>query len=258
MMKKDVNENVFMAVCMAVLVVLLAWIAAGRLTAVSPVEETETQGETEVTTEAPSIHPPVKELNAVVYAAPQTVKTAPVADVFAVAETYTAPPAQNSESADGNSQSKAGVIAKGNSSVEVTANPKMLPPPERGESIKPSERSREPFSPPVERMSQRRDTSGGYQSGMRLLGTYSVTGYDICVQCCGKVDGVTASGAVATVGRTCACNAFPFGTVLYIEGIGYRTVEDRGGMSGGGIDVLCASHAECRAITGRYTVYVCE
>lgn len=249
-MKKN-NEKVFLTVCMAVLVLLLAWIVVGRLTAVSPKEET-----TEAQAEIPAVHPPVKELNAVVYAAPQTVKTAPVTDAFSVAETYTAPAAPAAETAG----TGAGVIARGNSSAEAAASSAQTAAPEtfEGVPIKPSEKSREPFSPPVERMSQRRDTSGGYQSGMRLLGTYSVTGYDICVQCCGKTDGVTASGAAATVGRTCACNAFPFGTVLYIEGIGYRTVEDRGGMSGGGIDVLCATHAECRAITGPHTVYIVE
>lgn len=81
------------------------------------------------------------------------------------------------------------------------------------------------------------------------LGRYAVTGYDICPQCCGSLDGITASGAKAEVGRTVACNTLPFGTRIYIDGIGERVVEDRGGMRGNVIDVLCNDHAECAAIT---------
>lgn len=95
---------------------------------------------------------------------------------------------------------------------------------------------------------------------MRYLGNYKITGYDTCARCCGKTDGVTASGTQATVGRTCAADkSLPFGTILYIEGIGYRTVEDRGGaIKGGRIDVLCADHPSCYALTGWYDVYVVE
>jgi len=92
--------------------------------------------------------------------------------------------------------------------------------------------------------------------GWTYLGRYRVSGYDICAECCGKTDGITASGAEATVGRTCAANGLPFGTRLWIEGLGERVVEDRGGMTGQHIDVLCADHAECYAITGQYDVYL--
>lgn len=95
-------------------------------------------------------------------------------------------------------------------------------------------------------------------SGMTYAGSYWVTGYDICVECCGNTDGICASGAAATVGRTVAAGEeFAFGTVLYIEGIGYRTVEDRGGAVGNGVlDVLCSDHESCGAITGYRDVYV--
>ena len=90
------------------------------------------------------------------------------------------------------------------------------------------------------------------------LGTYYITGYDICYSCCGKIDGITASGAKATVGRTIAAPSnFPFGTRLYIDGIGERVVEDRGGsISGQRLDILCNNHSECYAITGYYDVYI--
>lgn len=89
-------------------------------------------------------------------------------------------------------------------------------------------------------------------------GSYYITGYDVCVKCCGKTDGITASGAVAQVGRTVASNAFPFGTELYIDGIGTRIVEDRGPsrMPDYTIDVLCEDHPTCYALTGWYDVYV--
>ena len=91
-----------------------------------------------------------------------------------------------------------------------------------------------------------------------FLGRYYVTGYDICLECCGKLDGITASGAVAQVGRTVAApEDIPFGTVLYIDGIGERVVEDRGGLvTGDKLDVLCTDHPACYAITGWYDVYI--
>lgn len=90
------------------------------------------------------------------------------------------------------------------------------------------------------------------------MGLYYVTGYDTCAACCGKTDGITASGATATVGRTVAASSeFAFGTRLYIDGIGERVVEDRGGaIDGGRIDVLCSNHDECYAITGWYDVWM--
>ncbi len=98
------------------------------------------------------------------------------------------------------------------------------------------------------------------QPAMRYLGRYWCTGYDTCAKCCGKSDGVTASGTQATVGRTCAASKdLPFGTRLYIEGIGERIVEDRGGgVNGAHIDVLCQDHAQCYEITGWYEVWIVE
>ena len=91
-------------------------------------------------------------------------------------------------------------------------------------------------------------------------GTFYITGYDLCYACCGKTDGITASGTYAQAGRTIATSSeFAFGTRLYIEGIGERVVEDRGGViSCGRIDVLCNNHEECYTITGWYDVYLME
>ena len=93
---------------------------------------------------------------------------------------------------------------------------------------------------------------------MELLGSYYVTGYDACVACCGKTDGITASGALAEVGRTVAmCRDFPFGTHIYIDGLGYYTVEDRG-VGKGCVDVFVNNHSEAYALTGYRDVYIVE
>ena len=86
------------------------------------------------------------------------------------------------------------------------------------------------------------------------MGRYYITGYDACYSCCGKTDGITASGTKATVGRTVAMKNVPFGTKIYIDGIGERVVEDRG-VSSGRVDVFCGNHSECYAITGYYDVF---
>ena len=80
--------------------------------------------------------------------------------------------------------------------------------------------------------------------GMTYLGTYSLTAYCACIDCCGKTDAITASGTVATAGRTVACNSLPFGTVIEIEGYGTYVVEDRGGMGGNVIDIFFNDHQE--------------
>lgn len=80
------------------------------------------------------------------------------------------------------------------------------------------------------------------------------TAYCSCEKCCGewatnRPDGIvyTASGAVAEEGVTIAADwsVYSPGTILYIEGIGERTVQDRGGaISGQKIDVFFNNHEE--------------
>lgn len=80
------------------------------------------------------------------------------------------------------------------------------------------------------------------------------TAYCPCEICCGKwalnrPDGIvyTASGAIAEEGVTIAADwsVYSPGTILYIEGIGERTVQDRGGaISGQKIDVFFNSHED--------------
>lgn len=74
-----------------------------------------------------------------------------------------------------------------------------------------------------------------------------ITAYCPCEICCGKTDGITYSGTIATAGRTCAAdpNVFPIGTVVEVDGLGQFTVEDIGGaVKGLHIDVFYNTHDE--------------
>ena len=86
--------------------------------------------------------------------------------------------------------------------------------------------------------------------GMTYLGKYNITGYDpYCAHCCGKSNGITASGRVAEIGVTCALNGVKFGTIIYIKGYGYYRVDDTGNMNNKTVDIACHNHSECYAIT---------
>ena len=56
----------------------------------------------------------------------------------------------------------------------------------------------------------------------------------------------TSSGATCQEGITVACAILPAGTRIYIDGYGYRTVQDTGGgVYGKHIDIFMESHSEC-------------
>lgn len=92
---------------------------------------------------------------------------------------------------------------------------------------------------------------------LEYIGNFKITGYDPwCKHCCSKTDGITASGVEAVIGRTVACNGIAMGTKIYIEGYGYYTVEDTGGMKNNVIDIACYSHTDCYSITNATGVNV--
>lgn len=83
------------------------------------------------------------------------------------------------------------------------------------------------------------------------------TGYCSCSKCCGKSDGITATGVKASELTVSAdWSVLPPGTRIYISGVGERIVQDRGGsIKGNRLDVWCKSHSEARTF-GRRQVEV--
>lgn len=90
-----------------------------------------------------------------------------------------------------------------------------------------------------------KDMNNLTQSKVFYVGKYKITYYCDCKQCCGKTNGITASGIKAQEGVTVAADTskLPFGTRIYIKGIGWRTVQDRGGaIKGNRLDIYISSH----------------
>lgn len=77
---------------------------------------------------------------------------------------------------------------------------------------------------------------------------YTVTGYCGCAICCGKAGQPTACGKMPVAGVTIAApRSIKFGTVLHIEGIGDRTVQDRlARRFDDRIDIYFKTHAEAK------------
>lgn len=97
-----------------------------------------------------------------------------------------------------------------------------------------------------------------------VLEGVTITHYDICKQCCGKVDGITASGTHATPYSTVAVDpsVIPLGAELlvdYGDGAGlrrYRAEDTGGAIKGNRIDLCVSSHAEALQLGKRTaTVY---
>ena len=86
------------------------------------------------------------------------------------------------------------------------------------------------------------------------LGEYLCTAY--CAEeyphICGG-NGITASGSKPVPGITAAADwdELPAGSVIYIEGIGIRVIEDTGSaVRGQSLDILVATHAEAESWPG--------
>lgn len=65
---------------------------------------------------------------------------------------------------------------------------------------------------------------------------------------CGYGLGITASGKPTEVGWTVAADTsvLPMGSIIYVEGVGFREVQDiGGGVKGQHIDILLNTHNEC-------------
>lgn len=91
------------------------------------------------------------------------------------------------------------------------------------------------------------------------LGNFTLTAYCSCSSCCGKSDGITATGTRATAGRTIAVDpsVISYGSKVQINGHTY-IAEDCGGAIGGNrIDIYFDSHNDALAFgVQRADVYI--
>lgn len=81
------------------------------------------------------------------------------------------------------------------------------------------------------------------------LGEFTATAYCPCRRCCGKSDAITASGERVKEGVTVAADwrVIPKGTKVIIEGMGERTVQDKGGaIKGRRIDIYFNEHQRAK------------
>ena len=83
--------------------------------------------------------------------------------------------------------------------------------------------------------------------GAERVQVFTCTAYCPCPRCCGRWSGgPTASGKMPQAGRTVAGpRVLPFGTILYIPGVGRRVIEDRlSRRFDHRVDVFFRTHAE--------------
>ena len=118
---------------------------------------------------------------------------------------------------------------------------------------------------PVEEPENERIEAALLASAHRL-DDVTVTHYDCCVECCGKTDGITASGVRATPGVTVAVDpaVIPLGADVLVDyGDGmlhyYRADDTGSGVVGNCIDLCVADHQTAVRFGRRTaTVWWCE
>ena len=107
------------------------------------------------------------------------------------------------------------------------------------------------------------DTREQESEGQEYIGEFEITYYTAGKESTGKSPGhpaygITRSGTMVEEGRTIATDwdVLPVGSEVYIEGLGYRTVEDTGGLiKGNSIDVY-VEDVEVALQGGRHTADV--
>lgn len=94
------------------------------------------------------------------------------------------------------------------------------------------------------------------QTAWQQAGEFTITHYCGCPECCGKNDGVTATGTLAKMGRTVSVDAsvIPLGSEVLINGNVY--IAEDAGVHGNVIDVYIESHEQALAM-GVYKTEVC-
>ena len=92
------------------------------------------------------------------------------------------------------------------------------------------------------------------------VATFNTSAYCPCMSCCGKTNGITSSGALASQWYTLAAGSvYPIGTVIYIPYFkdkpngGWFVVQDRGGaISSDRLDIFYNSHSSALQFGRRY------
>ena len=93
----------------------------------------------------------------------------------------------------------------------------------------------------------------------QYLGEFKLTAYCACSKCCGKSDGITATGTKVTQGRTIAVDPskIPYGTEVIINGHTYIAEDCGGAIKGNRIDIYFDSHSEALEFGVQYSdVYI--
>ena len=93
---------------------------------------------------------------------------------------------------------------------------------------------------------QKDGVSEDFAAPSRRTEVFTLTAYCACTKCCGKSDGITASGTIATEGRTIAVdpNVIPLGTTVTIGGHDYIAEDIGGAIKGLHIDIFVNDHNE--------------
>ena len=104
--------------------------------------------------------------------------------------------------------------------------------------------------------------SSAIKNNATALGNYKLTFYCPCATCNGHDHGTTASGTLATEGRTIAVGSsvIPMGSRVYIEGFGMFIAEDTGGaIKDNKIDIFVSSHERAYDLGVKYAnVYLID
>lgn len=82
------------------------------------------------------------------------------------------------------------------------------------------------------------------------------TAYCPCEKCCGKCDGITATGTKATAGRTIAVDPsiIPYGTEIIIDGHTYIAEDCGGAVKGNRVDIFFDTHEEAKQFGKRQLI----
>ena len=83
-----------------------------------------------------------------------------------------------------------------------------------------------------------------FGKGLESLGTFTLTAYDPCLLCCGKTDGITATGTKGMAGRTVAVDpsVIPYGSRLLIGGYVFIAEDTGSAIKGKHIDMFMDTH----------------